>query len=82
MDLLGCSQTIFYKTQQLTYFKKEKHARGIGVFPGIAGIIADRTNLETISVVLFALSIMMMILYEMIIHRSSKAHEEVYKNIR
>lgn len=37
---------------------------GIGIFPGIAGFIADRSSLETVPMILFALSIMMMILYE------------------
>ncbi|MGD0803062.1 MAG: hypothetical protein ABSA11_03210 [Candidatus Bathyarchaeia archaeon] len=40
---------------------------GIGVFPGIAGVLADRSSLEAILFVLFALSIMMMILYELTI---------------
>ena len=43
---------------------------GIGIIPSIAGIIADRTSLEAIPVVLSALSISLMILYEMAIHRT------------
>jgi fucose permease len=42
---------------------------GIGVFPGVAGVIADHSGLEAVPVVLFALSVMMMILYEMTIRR-------------
>jgi fucose permease len=46
---------------------------GLGVLPGIAGVLADRTSLEVIPIVLFALSIVMTILYEMTIMRSAKS---------
>ncbi len=38
---------------------------GVGVLPGIAGVLAYRSSLEVIPIVLFVLSIVMTILYEM-----------------
>lgn len=38
---------------------------GLGILPGIAGVLADRTNLEVIPVFLFGLAIAMTTLYEM-----------------
>ena len=40
---------------------------GAGVLPGIAGVLADRASLEVIPFVLFVLSVMMMVLYEITI---------------
>ncbi len=48
---------------------------GIGVFPGIAGVIADRSSLEVIPVILFILSIIMMVLYEMTIRRGGRSRD-------
>jgi len=45
---------------------------GVGILPGIAGILADRSSLEAIPVVLFTLSIVMMILYERTVMRSER----------
>jgi predicted MFS family arabinose efflux permease len=47
---------------------------GIGVFSGIGGFIADRNSLEAVPMILFALSIMMMILYEAAIRRRVNTH--------
>lgn len=47
---------------------------GIGIFPGIAGFIADRSSLEAVPMILFVLSIMMMILYEATLCRSVNTH--------
>ena len=43
---------------------------GVGVFPGIAGVLAERSSLEVVPVVLFVLSVMMTVLYEITYIRS------------
>jgi len=45
---------------------------GVGVFPAIAGVIAEHSSLEVIPVVLFVLSFVMMVLYEMTVSRSAR----------
>lgn len=45
---------------------------GVGVFPAIAGVLAERSSLEVIPVVLFALSIVIMVLYEITVLRSAR----------
>ncbi len=44
---------------------------GLGILPGIAGVLADRTNLEVIPVFLFGLAIAMTTLYEMTLQHSA-----------
>jgi fucose permease len=46
---------------------------GFGILPGIAGVLADHSNLEVIPIILFVLSIVMTILYEMTV-RSRAVH--------
>jgi fucose permease len=53
---------------------------GIGIFPGIAGIISDRSSLEAIPIILFALSIMMMILYEMTVQHGTLLRSRKYES--
>ena len=43
---------------------------GVGVFPSIAGVLADRSSLEIIPVVMFVLSILMTVLYEITVLRN------------
>ncbi len=46
---------------------------GIGVLPGLAGILAQRTTLEVVPVILFALSLAMAGLYEITVSRRLQA---------
>ncbi|MCX6657021.1 MAG: MFS transporter [Candidatus Bathyarchaeota archaeon] len=45
---------------------------GAGVLPGIAGVLANRSSLEAIPVILFVLSVVMTVLYEYTIIRSMR----------
>jgi fucose permease len=50
---------------------------GAGVFPGIAGVLANRSSLEAIPVILFVLSVVMTVLYEYTIIRSVRGVKNV-----
>ena len=59
---------------------------GVGVFPGVAGVLAVRSGLEVIPIILFVLSIVLMGLYELVVLRvraltpKPETHPETQEN--
>ncbi len=48
---------------------------GLGLMPGLAGMLAERLGLEIVGLFLLTLSVLMIILHEMILHHERKARQ-------